>query len=231
MAGQNSFEGDRVSKFSFRLIVILLPVVLILAGVRLILVAAPLWIPIEYRMPGFPQDSYGFTLEDRVKWSQVDMDFLLRGDTIEYFDAIFLEDGSPMHNERELVHMEDVKDLVDLTQLFFFLGLLLILAFGIILANRASVSVLGDALYSGGRSTLILMGIIAVALVVAFGVFFVGFHKIFFSGDTWLFAYSDTFIRLYPERFWRDTFALLAIATGVMAWILMLVGKRIRKAK
>ncbi len=59
---------------------------------------------------------------------------------------------------------------------------------------------------------------LAIGLVIAFGVLFVGFHRIFFEGDTWLFSYSDTFIRLYPERFWRDTFALVAIITIALSW-------------
>ena len=38
-------------------------------------------------MPGFPDDSYGFTLEDRVYWSRVDVAYLQNDEGIEYFDA------------------------------------------------------------------------------------------------------------------------------------------------
>ncbi len=48
-------------------IVILVPFILIMTLVRLLL--TPLFLQIEYRMPGFPLDPYGFTLQDRLQWS------------------------------------------------------------------------------------------------------------------------------------------------------------------
>ena len=79
------------------------------------------------------------------------------------------------------------------------------------------------------RTSLWLMVVLVVGLVIGFGVLFVGFHRIFFEGDSWLFSYSDTFIRLYPERFWRDTFALVAIVTLSLALLLIWLPKRIIK--
>jgi integral membrane protein (TIGR01906 family) len=62
--------------------------------------------------------------------------------------------------------------------------------------------------------------------VLGFGVVFVGFHRLFFEGSSWIFPLSDTFIRLYPERFWRDTFVLVVLITGVLTAITYLVGRR-----
>ena len=49
-------------------ITLLVPLVLIMLGVRLLM--TPLYLEVEYHMPGFPEDSYGFTLQDRLKWSK-----------------------------------------------------------------------------------------------------------------------------------------------------------------
>jgi integral membrane protein (TIGR01906 family) len=79
----------------------------------------------------------------------------------------------------------------------------------------------------GSRLTLIMMGILMVGVMVAFGVLFVGFHKIFFEGSTWIFPYSDTFIRLYPERLWRDTFIIVGLITVIEAAVLHMVARRL----
>jgi integral membrane protein (TIGR01906 family) len=176
-------------------------------------------------MPGFPPDRYGFSTEDRIFWSRVDVEFLLGDHDINYFDEYRLPDGSPMHNERELNHMQDVYDLIKIVWAALGWGLLIAVAGLVLLGWRGSPEKAGEALMASARWTLILMVVLGGGLVVAFGVFFVGFHRIFFEGDTWIFAYSDTFIRLYPERFWRDTFALVVIVTLLEAGLLYILGR------
>jgi integral membrane protein (TIGR01906 family) len=180
-------------------------------------------------MPGFPQDRFGFTLEDRIYWSSVDLKYLVSERGIEYFEEYRLESGEPMHNSRELRHMEDVKVL--LFRVWRVWGALSLIALGSLLWllwkdgwTRAL-----DAISTGAIWTLILIGAIAVGILFAFGVLFVGFHRIFFEGDTWLFLYSDTFIRLYPERFWRDTFILLASVNMLEALILLWLARWTRQ--
>lgn len=201
----------------------LLPPLMVLASVFLILYTARAWTPIEYRMPGFPPDPYGFTTQDRIRWSRVDIDYLIRGEDLSYFDAFTLDTGEPMHNARELRHMQDVKVLIDRARTVLLVGagaVTLTLAALIRGGQRAEA---GQALRRGARWTLFLMVGIGLFLLLGFGILFVGFHRIFFEGDTWLFRYSDTFIRLYPERFWRDSFAMIVILTliqaGVAGWI------------
>ena len=224
---ENEHNFDRVIAGIIRF---LLPIALILSSVWIILQTTRVWVELEYKMPGFPADSYGFTLEDRLYWSQVDIDYLLNDAGIEYFDAYQLDDGSPMHNARELRHMEDVKFLIQLTWRYLGAGWVLLLLGGGVLQRRQGWTKVVDVFSAGARATLWLMIILAIGLVAAFGVLFVGFHRIFFEGDTWLFAYSDTFIRLYPERFWRDTFALVAIVTLILSALFLWVPKRIFKA-
>jgi integral membrane protein (TIGR01906 family) len=209
----------------------LLPILLILSSVWIILQTANLWIPLEYRMPGFPDDSYGFTREDRVYWSRVDIAYLQNDEGIEYFDAYRLENGDPMHNARELRHMEDVKNLIGITWRILGLGWVILILVGAIVRSRVGWEPVVEMITASARGTIWLMILLALGLVIAFGVLFVGFHRLFFEGDTWLFAYSDTFIRLYPERFWRDTFALVAIVTLLLSLILRWLPRRIYKPR
>jgi integral membrane protein (TIGR01906 family) len=218
-----------VDKFVLGVIRFLLPIALILSSVWIILQTAKLWVQLEYRSPGFPEDRFGFTLEDRLYWSKVDVDYLLNDAGVEYFNAYQLDDGSPMHNARELRHMEDVKDLIGIIWWVLGLSWLVLIISAVVLSSRQGWTQVVEATSAGARTTLWLMIVLAVGLVIGFGVLFVGFHRIFFEGDSWLFSYSDTFIRLYPERFWRDAFALFAIVTLSLALLLMWLPKRIVK--
>jgi integral membrane protein (TIGR01906 family) len=134
-----------------------------------------------------------------------------------------------MHNARELQHMEDVKALIKVTWSVLGLGWVILILVGALVGTRVGWGQVVDMITTSARSTIWLMILLALGLVIAFGVLFVGFHRLFFEGDTWLFSYSDTFIRLYPERFWRDTFALVAIVTLVLSLILRWLPKRIYK--
>lgn len=203
-----------------------LPFVLLLTSVAVILTTARWWTEVEYRLPGFPQDRYGFSLEDRLRWSAVDIDFLLGSEDISYFHDFILDDGSPMHNARELSHMQDVKDLVDILMRIWFLGVILLSAAAIIIWRRGGFRVLCESLLMGSRLTFFVMISLGLLSLFAFGFLFVGFHRIFFEGNTWIFLYSDTFIRLYPQRFWQDTIAYLAVFTLLEAGVLYLLARQ-----
>ncbi|MBN1264093.1 MAG: TIGR01906 family membrane protein [Anaerolineales bacterium] len=211
------------------LMIVIVPFLLILLAVRLILATASFLVSLEYERAIFPEDPYGFSTEDRIYWSMVDIEYLIDNSlTIDYFDNYTLATGEPMHNERELRHMEDVKNL---SEGFWMTGRVLLIIFIIMSAllwNLESPSEFGRVLRGGARATFLLMLAVLLAVILGFGDFFVGFHRIFFEGDTWLFKYSDTFIRLYPELFWQDLFILLAMLTALSAGILEFSGWKLR---
>ena len=91
------------------LVTLIIPLALILTGVRMIL--THVFIQVGYRMPNFPEDTYGMTQEERLKWTPVLWDYLLNDEGISFLGDLSFEDGSPLFNERELSHMEDVKGL------------------------------------------------------------------------------------------------------------------------
>lgn len=203
----------------------LLVALLVLLAVWLILETANIWIPIEYGLPAFPADRFGFSTEDRIYWSQVDVKYLLGDHKITYFDQFTLPDGSPMHNPRELRHMQDVFKLIQIIRGVLGWGGLAAIGSLIVLGRFGMLNMVGETLKKTARWTAILMVIIGAGLVAAFGFFFVGFHRIFFEGDTWIFPLSDTFIRLYPEKFWRDTFTIVVAVTLLEAALLYLFGR------
>ena len=206
----------------------LVPVVLLLTSLRLLLTDA--FIYIEYRLPGFPEDSYGFTLEDRMQWAPVALDYLLNDEDIDFLADLQFDDGSALYNSRELKHMQDVKDLVGWVLGVWVGGMLLVMTIGMVLQAMGYREYLWQSLRLGARIMLLLMLVLAIGLALAFPYIFVGFHRIFFEGDTWLFRYSDTLIRLFPERFWRDAFVFVVALTvggaGLTHWIASRILKR-----
>jgi integral membrane protein (TIGR01906 family) len=204
------------------IVAFLVPFILIMTSVRLLM--NPFFLEIEYRMPGFPPDSYGFTLQERLQWSKVSLDFLLNSADLSYFDNQKFADGTPIYTERELSHMIDVKRLLQ-TLLNLWLGsLVLMLALwlwawrtGWWLRFRRSVSI-------GGWVTVGIIVLIVIFMAISFTTFFTDFHELFFTGNSWIFLYSDTFIRLFPIRFWEDAFiyvGLLCLIGGILLGLFM----------
>jgi integral membrane protein (TIGR01906 family) len=185
---------------------LLIPLILILGSIRIILVTANAWIPYEYRLSTFPIDTYGFSTEDRIYWSRIDLDFLLSDADIDYFDDLKLESGDPMHNDRELQHMEDVKVIVLASKSLLQWGLVVLVGLIAFASWSQGYAYVLEAIKNGALWTLILIGLLIIGVIFAFGFVFVGFHRILFESGTWTFSYADTFIRLYPEKFWRDMF-------------------------
>src|SRR3989304_7516748 len=89
------------------LVTVLIPLALIGLGLRALL--TPIFLQIEYNMPYFPPDEYGFTKEDRLKWAPYALDYLVNSADISYLGDLKFDDGTPLFNERELSHMDDVK--------------------------------------------------------------------------------------------------------------------------
>ena len=207
------------------LLQVLIPVVLVLTSVRLLLTRG--FIRLEYSLPGFPEDRYGFTQADRLQQAPIALDYLLNDAGIEFLGELTFADGSPVYNPRELSHMLDVKSVVRGALQVWRGGALLALGLGLLIWRFAGASALAASLEGGSKITLWLMLAIFLGLVLAFSVLFVGFHQVFFDPNTWTFLFSDTLIRLFPERFWQVAFGVVALGTGAMAGTLWALARRL----
>lgn len=195
------------------IVILLVPVALTLTGVRLMLTTT--FLHIEYAMPGFPADRYGFTKEDRLRWAPLAVDYLLNSAGIEFLGDLRFEDGSPVYNQRELRHMVDVKNVVQAALTVWRLTLVVLVVLALWAWRGAWVAAYRHGLSRGGFLTAILLGAIILFVIISFDRLFVLFHQIFFEAGTWMFEWSDTLIRCFPERFWMDIF----IYVGVIALI------------
>jgi integral membrane protein (TIGR01906 family) len=198
--------NERFTPILSWIVALLVPFFLILTGLRLLL--TPVFPEIEYRMPAFPADEYGFTMQDRLHWSKIAVQYLVNNADITYLSGLRFSDGTPVYNERELRHMIDVKRVVKGALNLWYAASGLLILLGLWAWRGKWWPAYRRGLRRGGWITLGIMGAILLFALVSFWNFFVFFHKIFFQGDTWLFLFSDTLIRLFPLRFWQDVFLL-----------------------
>ncbi|HRN51257.1 MAG TPA: TIGR01906 family membrane protein [Anaerolineales bacterium] len=201
------------------LVPILVPLAIVLTATRLLL--TPLFVNIEYHMPGFPEDSYGMTQAERLQYAPLALDYLMNDEDISFLGDQTFEDGTPLYNERELSHMYDVKVLTQ-QALKVWVGVLLALAaLGLLAWRQGLLAEFRAALGQGGAFTVALILALLVLIALSFDWLFTEFHGVFFEGDTWLFLFSDTLIRLFPMRFWQDVFFALgglSLLAGLGLW-------------
>ena len=202
---------------------VLIPVILVLTSVRMLMTDA--FVRFNYAIPGFPEDRYGFTQEDRLHHAPIALEYLRNDAGIEFLGDQRFEDGSLVYNARELGHMKDVKNVTRAALNVWRIGLLAAVVLSVVLWRVASSQTLWETWQGGAKLTAIIMLVLLVGLIAAFSVLFVFFHQVFFDPDTWTFLFSDTLIRLFPQRFWEVAFGTVAVATLVQAGLLYLIAR------
>ena len=226
---------NKLSPILSWLITILTPLILIGLGIRLLM--TPIFPNIEYRLPWFPKDDFGFTTADRLRWGPYGINYLLNNADVSYLGNLKFSDGSPLFNERELSHMHDVKGVMQGFLNIWYLTLAIIILLGVWAWRKDWLSDYRSGLMRGGWLTLVLAFTIGVIATLGasgngdmFWTFFEDFHGLFFKGDTWLFPYSDTLIRLYPLQFWQDAVLYIGIiaAVGALALAFGLKPRRVK---
>jgi len=180
-----------------------------LLGVRILL--TPIFPEVEYRTPNFPDDTYGFSQEERLHWSKIAIEYLVNDAGPEYLGDLTFDDGSPLYKESEVGHMLDVKVLVQFGLRLWYVAVGLLVGLGIWAKTKKWKQAYLLGAKRGGWLTLILTALLGIIASINFWEFFTQFHHLFFEGDTWVFLYSDTLIRLFPMRFWQDAFLMEGI--------------------
>ncbi|MFQ5987779.1 MAG: TIGR01906 family membrane protein [Dehalococcoidia bacterium] len=210
-------------RFAFKLLLILaIPLFLVSTNVRLLL--SPSFVRYEYSKDGFPEAA-GFSPEGRLSTAEATIFYLLSDKGIGFLRDLEGE-GRPTFNERELVHLVDVKVWVRRTLAGQKLSGLLIIASVAFLLFEEGSRKLPLYILSAGLITILAVGLIGLFAYLNFDVFFVIFHRLLFVGDSWIFAPSDALIQLVPLPFWVDATRYLALLTigealllGFGAWM------------
>jgi integral membrane protein (TIGR01906 family) len=208
----------------FYLLIICLPLLLIITSIRLVL--SPLYLEVEYRLPGFPDDPYGFTFTERMHYAKLSAEYLVNPAGIDFLGNIKMKDGFPLYNARELSHMRDVKILTgNVLQFWYALIALYTISFLLFLTSKDTKKI-WLAMMRGGWLTIALIATVILGVIIDFDALFTAFHRIFFTGDTWLFFLNDSMIRLFPEKLWMDVFFFIGGFSMLFAVLAIFLGRR-----
>ena len=136
-----------------------------------------------------------------------------------------IKDGEPfeLFNQREVIHLRDVKGLIRLDYWVLLGTLIYTLGYaGVILFwRRRDWRRLGWGVVSGGGITLALMLALGLGTLLNFDQLFYQFHLFSFSNEFWqLDPTRDYLIMLFPQGFWYDATLFCALATVSLAIIL-----------
>jgi integral membrane protein (TIGR01906 family) len=137
-----------------------------------------------------------------------------------------IKDGEPfeLFNQREVIHLRDVKGLIRLDYWVLLGTLIYALAYaGVSLFWRRKRywRRLAWGMVGGGSITLALMLAIGLGILLNFDQLFYQFHLLSFTNEFWqLDPTRDYLIMLFPQGFWYDAAIFCALATVGLAIIL-----------
>ncbi len=211
------------------LITVLIPVILLMMSIRLMI--SPVFARFEYRLPGFPEDPYGFTLQERLRWSEPAINYLVNSEDITYLSSLQFDDGELVFNARELRHMQDVKQVVTGMRIALAVCMLGLLGATYFAVRRESKSYVLTAYRRGAWALIGLIVAVLSFVALNFNNLFTWFHQIFFESGTWQFYTSDTLIRLFPMRFWRDSFAFVGVLSLLLSGLILLFSRNQKSKK
>ena len=138
-----------------------------------------------------------------------------------------------IYNEREVLHMKDVKALVkgvyrvsELTGLY----LLAVIVGGLAIWGRRFIPSVATLFGWGGWTTVALLVVVGLAMTVGFDRLFLAFHLISFTNDLWqLDPRRDYLIAMFPEVFFFTATILIIVSVTFLSVCLIVGSWFIRK--
>jgi len=144
----------------------------------------------------------------------------------EYITLTVVKDGKPfeLFNQREVMHLKDVKELFWLDYRLLLGTLIYVLAYAGVSLFRQRKRYrrrLGWGVVGGSSLTLLLMLALGIGMLLNFDRLFLQFHLISFANELWLLdPTQDYLIMLFPQGFWYDAALLCGGITAGLAVIL-----------
>lgn len=212
-------DTPRFLKLRATLIALTVPLTVLMIAIRAVASAPFLWL--EYHRPGFPEDSYGYYLVERMRLGSYGVDYINNFAPREYLARVTTgADNTLAFTEAEVNHMHDVKWVL-LIATVAVAALFLLTLFSSISLRERSPGTIRRSLFCGAWITLGLIAVLGVVGVFGWEWLFTTFHQVFFPQGNWEFSVRSSLIRLYPPQFWID--AAIAVAVLVAAQITLLL--------
>ena len=140
-----------------------------------------------------------------------------------------------LYSEREVLHMVDVKSLMQsvftAVRVSGAIALLIAIA-GLIYFGRRFWEVMLTALRWSALGSGIVLGAFAIAVMINFDFVFTQFHFLSFANDLWLLnPFTDFLIIMFPEQFFFEATMFIAVLAVAQFAVLMYAVRLIRKRR
>jgi integral membrane protein (TIGR01906 family) len=144
----------------------------------------------------------------------------------EYISLTVIKDGEPfeLFNQREIIHLKDVKGLIWLDYWVLLGTLVYVLAYAgvcIFWRKRRYWRRLAWGVVGGGGFTLAFMLALGLGILFGFSQLFWQFHVVFFTNEFWLLDPTRDYLKmLFPDGFFYDAALFCALGSTGLAIIL-----------
>ena len=216
------------------LIVLIVPLLLVTTNVRLVADSPYLY-------------SYGFQKYGIESVTGIEMGQLeLAGEKIrDYFsnDQDYLvidierqgQEIKNLYNQREILHMKDVKNLIQLIysiQIWSLLLFITLILIGFLSKRLRKFSKVIDPISWGGGLTLGIAAVVGILSLFGFQRLFLFFHLVSFDNDLWILDPTrDYLIMMFPQGFFFDATVFivgLTLGQALLLWVLPRIIRRLR---
>jgi len=133
----------------------------------------------------------------------------------------------PLFSEREVLHMVDVKRLLNRTYDAGWAAIGIIVAFlaGVWYWRRPRIrDALAQAGFHAGAAVGVAIATLSLVAISGFDSAFRQFHLLFFTNDLWQLSTRDRLIQLFPQGFFFETTMLIGGTTIALAGAVALTG-------
>ncbi len=137
-------------------------------------------------------------------------------------------ESRPLFNDREIIHMRDVKELLHAVYRVQEGTLLYLFTFsmvGFLILGSEFAGSMRKLFFRGTVFIYVAIGVTGLGSLVGFNLLFRWFHEISFNNDFWMLDPSTSFlVRLFPQGFWLESTLLIGMAmlvesAGIVALI------------
>jgi len=129
-----------------------------------------------------------------------------------------------LYSEKELLHLKDVRDIIDMFRTILIVSAVLLLSSGALLLYQKRYVELLTGLKIGCVLTFTGISIIVLWSLVDFDSLFYLFHIVSFSNNLWLLdPQKDYLIMMFPEGFFNDAAISLVITIMMEAVIIFII--------
>ena len=140
-----------------------------------------------------------------------------------------------LYNQREILHMKDVKNLIQLTysiQIWGFLLLSSLIFIGFLSRTPKNLSNAVDMISWGGGLTLAISAVIGALSLFGFQRLFLFFNLVSFDNDLWILdPRRDYLIMMFPQGFFFDATVIIVVLTLGQALLMLIIPRIIRKLR